>query len=50
MELSKVKVLSPLSFIPFNYFISGNKDDDNNNQNDNNFFNSGVICDKSAVF
>ena len=50
MELSKVKVLSPLSFIPFNYFMSGNKDDDNNNQNDNNFFNSGVICDKSAVF
>ena len=48
MELSKVKVLSPLSFIPFNYFISSNKDD-NNNQIDN-FFNPGVICDKSAIF
>jgi syntaxin 16 len=47
MEFSK-KVLSPLSLIPINYFMSSNKDD-NNNQIDN-FFISGVICDKSAIF
>ena len=46
MELLKAKTLSPLSLIPFNYFMNGKED---NKQTDY-VFNSGVICDKFATF